>query len=291
MAWDNAVVTNAGLGLIAQYMSGQQLWLDYASGGTGTVNPASLMARTALSNQKQIFPIVGVREVENGKKLNIQIINIGLAAGYQMQQVGIWAHINTGPPVLFAILQDAAGIPVPSETDLPEFSMNFYAVIDVSNQGTWNLVVDPSSLVTMQTMQEEIENGIAVVLSVLAGMPITGFVSVYVNLPDPSGLPVGTTYTVMTDETHGDQTSLYEIVLQGGVNVWSYLGGLGQGQGVQEALDDLETLLNGHVTALNAHLAAVLPHVLIAGDGLPHKYGIKVIDNVVNIVWNEEVEE
>lgn len=160
MAWDNAVVTNAGIGLLQQVLEGKTLILDYAAGGSGTVNAASLITQTALKNKKQDFTIVGSTNVSNGKRINVQISNRGLTNSYPMQQLGIWAHVGTAGPVLFAILQDDAGAAIPAEASLPEFSMNFYAVVDFSNAASFKVVIDPATLVTLGAMTEYVDNAL-----------------------------------------------------------------------------------------------------------------------------------
>ena len=161
MAWNNAVVTNNGVSMLQQVLAGQTLTIDNAGGGSGTVLPATLMAQTALVSKKQIFAVVGATNVTNGKKLNILITNVGLTTGYTMQQVGIWAHVGTGPSTLFAILQDETGITISSETDLPDFALNFYAVIDFSNESSFALTVDTSALVSVGMMNASKDEAIS----------------------------------------------------------------------------------------------------------------------------------
>lgn len=146
MAWDDALVTNAGAKILQRSMNGETFYLDHAAGGTGTVQASALMAQVDLAAQKQIFPITKVSILPSGQKVSIQINSVGLTAGYQMQQIGIWAHVGTDAPVLFAILQDQAGIAIPSKTDMPDFTMTFYAVIAVSGNVKFNLTVDTSTL-------------------------------------------------------------------------------------------------------------------------------------------------
>ncbi|MBR3767517.1 MAG: hypothetical protein IKL10_04665 [Clostridia bacterium] len=156
MAWNNTAVTTAGNALLQRVLAGEQLYLDYAAGGSGTVDTASLMAQTTLINQQQVFNIVGLSKVANGQKVNIQILNAELKTGYIMQQIGIWAHIGAEEPLLFAILQDEKGIDIPSEYEVGDFALNFYAVIDFSNQSEFQITVDPSALVTHATLLEEL---------------------------------------------------------------------------------------------------------------------------------------
>lgn len=160
MAWNNSVVTNSGVALLQQVLAGGTLTIDGAAGGTGTVLPGVLMAQTSLKNQKQAFSVVGATNVTNGKKVNILVSNADLSTGYTMQQVGIWAHVGEGSSVLFAILQDDTGIAIPSESDIPDFALNFYAVVDFSNESDFALAVDPSALVSFGMLTEAVSDAI-----------------------------------------------------------------------------------------------------------------------------------
>lgn len=146
MAWSDALTTNAGTKLLQRAMAGEVFYLDHAAGGTGTVQASALMAQNDLVNKKQILPIVKRSLLPEGQKIGIQINSIGLVSGYKMQQLGIWAHVGNDTPVLFAILQDQTGIDIPSQTDIQDFTLTFYAVLAVSNQIQINLTVDPSTL-------------------------------------------------------------------------------------------------------------------------------------------------
>ncbi len=162
MAWDNAVVTNSGIDMLQRVLVGETLVIDGAAGGSGTVPAPMLMAQTALANQKQDFSVVGSSSVANGKKIAILIANAGLQSGYTLNQVGVWAHVGEGDSALFAILQDTVGIAIPSETDIRDFSMNFYAVIDFSNESDFSLTVDTSALVSVGMMDTAKDEAISI---------------------------------------------------------------------------------------------------------------------------------
>ena len=157
MAWDNAVVTNTGANLLGQTPVGGQMWLDGATGGTGTVPPAALMAQTALTDQRQTFHIVSISDVPGGKKkIGVQITSAGLSSGYIMRQLGIWMRAGDEAR-LYSILQDSTGIYIPSESELPDFSMIFYAIVSFSNKASLSITVDPSALVSHQVLSDVVE--------------------------------------------------------------------------------------------------------------------------------------
>jgi len=143
MNWDNAIVTNNGLKLLQQVLEGRQLWLDYAVGGAGTAPVESLPEMSSLLDQRQVFSIIHVADVNNGKQVAGLITNLELNTGYTMTQYGVWAHIDDEPPVLLAILQDDKGLEIPSRTDIPEFHFVFFTIIDFMNSAEWKYVIDP----------------------------------------------------------------------------------------------------------------------------------------------------
>ena len=49
--WNDAVVTNAGKELLAQWLGGGELVIDSAATGQGTVAASLLMAQTELGRQ------------------------------------------------------------------------------------------------------------------------------------------------------------------------------------------------------------------------------------------------
>ena len=151
MAWNNAVVTDGGIALLQRVLTGETLSISAAAGGTGTVPAEALRSQTALKDQKQIFDIVGVTNVSNGKKIQIQIQNVGLLSGYTMKQVGIWAAIGDGPSILFAILQDSTGVDIPSPDGVSEFLLNFYAVVDFSNEADFAITIDSAAFLSVVT--------------------------------------------------------------------------------------------------------------------------------------------
>lgn len=142
--WEHAVVTNAGFELLQRCLGGEQFYLDHAVGGTGQTDPAHLPELAALVNQVQQIPIVQQKAVYNGRQVGALITNLELNYGYQMTQYGIYAHIGNETPVLMAVLQDSAGLAIPSKTDIPEFHFIYYCVIDFIHASVWHYTIDPS---------------------------------------------------------------------------------------------------------------------------------------------------
>ena len=153
MAWEG-VITNAGKALFASWTEGTELNIDGttgATGGTGTVPSAALMAQTALVNQKQTLSIVSRKKVQDGILLQIQIT--APATGYLLNQIGVWARLDGGTRTLIAVFQEASnGVPIPSSSEMPDFIWSDYSLLQMSNTGTLNITIDPSAQVSQSTL-------------------------------------------------------------------------------------------------------------------------------------------
>jgi len=150
--YSDAVVTNAGDGVLQLYNGGAQLTIDGAVGGTGTVSTSALMAQTALVSQKQSLSIVSYTNVSNGIKLGIRITSYGVTTQYTLNQIGVKAHANNASAVLLALYQDGTGVTIPTYADKPDFAFTFNAIIAMSNTGTLSVTIDTSALVSLSAM-------------------------------------------------------------------------------------------------------------------------------------------
>jgi hypothetical protein len=152
--WDNTVVTAGGSQLLSQWVDGSVLNITGAVGGTGTVDAGVLKDQTALADQMQVLSIIGREDVPGGIKLSVQIT--APAVGYTLNQIGILGNINGGATTLIAIYQDATGEPIPASSTIPDYVYTFYATITMTNVGELTVTVDPSALVTSETMASAI---------------------------------------------------------------------------------------------------------------------------------------
>ena len=145
--WNNSVITNAGLELLEQSLSGDGIVISRAALGGGTVDVSALVEQTELtapltgstvviSSQK---PLSGA----SGKEIKLQIRNMGLSAAATFKQVGIFATCG-GVEVLFAISQDESGEEIPSAAEYPDFMEEFTSAVAISQ--TYGVTVNVSSL-------------------------------------------------------------------------------------------------------------------------------------------------
>lgn len=151
--WENTVITNAGIELLKNALSGETITVTAIKSGAGKVDVSALKSQTAVSSIKQSGTVQGVTKTNETIKIGVLFSNAGLSAGYSMTQLGIYAKGSTGSEVLFAISQSTTGKEVPAESAMPSWSLvhNFY--IKLNNDVKMTATVDPEGYVTFETMQ------------------------------------------------------------------------------------------------------------------------------------------
>lgn len=151
--WENTVITNAGIELLKNALSGGTITVTAIKSGAGKVDVSALKSQTAVSSIKQSGTVQGVTKTNETIKIGVLFLNAGLSAGYSMTQLGIYAKGSTGSEVLFAISQSTTGKEVPAESAMPSWSLvhNFY--IKLNNDVKMTATVDPEGYVTFETMQ------------------------------------------------------------------------------------------------------------------------------------------
>ena len=151
--WENTVITNAGIELLKNALSGGTITVTAIKSGAGKVDVSALKSQTAVSSSKQSGTVQGVTKTNETIKIGVLFSNAGLSAGYSMTQLGIYAKGSTGSEVLFAISQSTTGKEVPAESAMPSWSLvhNFY--IKLNNDVKMTATVDPEGYVTFETMQ------------------------------------------------------------------------------------------------------------------------------------------
>ena len=150
--WDNAAITTAGAALIAQAVGENTITISAAAAGTGTAT--DLQSLTSLSNQKHSMSIVGVEKSENNIKIQLQLTSIGNTQAYTLNQIGVWGSMG-GQAALLAVYQNADGILIPTESDMPDFVFTFYANITIDNQTNITVSLDTSALVSSADLENK----------------------------------------------------------------------------------------------------------------------------------------
>ena len=145
MSWNTSVVTNAGVGLLNESLAGHTLTIERAVGGAGTLEEEALKAAADVADPKQTFHLLGIEDVENGKRVGVQITNQGVAESYILHQIGVKARLEFQEPeeaALLFVLQDGRGVEIPSEAENPDFLFEIYGILTISNNANIEVHVD-----------------------------------------------------------------------------------------------------------------------------------------------------
>ncbi len=152
----SGVVTNVGATLLNRWASEEKaLIVARASCGTGTVS--ELKTQTSVANEVHDVSIASKRVVIGGTKFKIQIVPATTAL--VVKQVGLWAKLEgDSNNILLALFQDTDGINVPSQTDMPDYVYNFFALVSMSNTGTMVVNVDTDAVVNESELFSDIRS-------------------------------------------------------------------------------------------------------------------------------------
>lgn len=171
--WANAVLTDQGRALLAKLTQGNTLDITRAVTGAGFVTPGLISKQTEVTTPKQTLTLKPVSYPEVGKcKFPVALTNKGVAAGYKVTQVGVFASDPDDGEILFLIVQSTdadSGTLVPNETEMPGFSAEWTFYFQYGQADGVNVTVDPSYTVSQVEMAEYVTTY------------VTTYVSEYVN--------------------------------------------------------------------------------------------------------------
>ena len=152
----NTVITDKGVDLIKDTLTGDNIEITSIKAGAGKIASENLKNATDLSDKKQSGMIQSVTSTEDGLiKINVLFTNVGIKTTYKMTQIGVYVKDKSNNEILFLIAQDD-GKEVPSETSTPwALVHNFY--IKMSNDVNIVANINQDGYVTFETMQKEID--------------------------------------------------------------------------------------------------------------------------------------
>lgn len=158
--WQTGVITNAGISLLGEVIAGGEITITRAALGGGIVDSSALMAQTALTLPLSVSPVIASKKLveEKGIDIRLQIRNNALTEDKVMKQVGLFARLNSGDEVLFAIMQDDTGEEIPSETSYPDFMLEFTAAIAMSNTDNITVSVSGGAVITKDALDQALSD-------------------------------------------------------------------------------------------------------------------------------------
>lgn len=147
--WENTVITDAGINLIAGLMAGGTIEISSVKSGAGSVATNALKEQTVVSQVKQTAVIQGIEKIDNYIQLSVLFTNQGLATSYGMKQVGIFVG-SEGKEILFALSQTETAKEIPSEIVSPAYSLVQKFRFQFKNDISMTAKIDPAGLCSME---------------------------------------------------------------------------------------------------------------------------------------------
>ena len=156
MAWNEAVVTNDGLELLARCVMGGSIEITSAAGGECVSPSVALMAIKDIDAPRHELNVAKIERIKNGVTVNVRVQNNGSAEGYCLRQIGIFARLSESgeEPILLAVIQDQNGEEVPTEEENPEYLLEYDFVIPLSNAENIAVSVTPGTFATLDDFSE-----------------------------------------------------------------------------------------------------------------------------------------
>lgn len=167
--WENAVITNKGMELQAKLMLGGTVNLTSVKVGAGSVPVVNLKIQTAVSDIKQTATVQTLRTEEYTAIVPVLLTNQGVTEEYYLRQVGFYATDPDEGEILYAIAQNTEPKLIPTDADMPGFSLvwNFY--FNLSNEVNMTATITPAGMATMGDLAVKKGNGIGTIVGVESG--------------------------------------------------------------------------------------------------------------------------
>ena len=198
--WQNAVITNKGLALLAKLVSGTTLTITKAMTGSGYVTPGLLPQQTGVTSPQQTLLFRSITYQETGQVcVPAYLTNDDLETGYTATQVGFYAQDPDEGEILYFIAQatSGTGIVVPSETEMPGYNAEWDFYFAYGQADEVSVTVDPSNTINANEAQQMIDDAIdAISPAWTAADTVNTYKRIYID-PDGSDDNAGTSTAPM----------------------------------------------------------------------------------------------
>lgn len=158
MAW-KALITKEGLKLLEGMLGGGKLTITRAVVGSAVTPIEELADLTDISDvipahiQVLIRPKSESEGERNGRTVEVQIFNLGVTEISVIRQIGLFAITNeSDEATLLAVYQNEFGEEIPPYKDFPNFTLKFFAGLDVSVTENITVLVDHDAFITQDDL-------------------------------------------------------------------------------------------------------------------------------------------
>ena len=136
------VLTNEGKKLLGKVLAGEKLTFTRVCVGDGDVPEENIKDLTDLASYKLTLPITTIQDLGNGTvKIRSTITNRGLATGFFIRELGLYAKGEEGTEVLYAYTKSTDADFFPAET-AQYLLEEIFEIITVIDQGEININID-----------------------------------------------------------------------------------------------------------------------------------------------------
>lgn len=167
--YNPAVITNAGLAMVAQASSGGGTILFPAAKTSSWDIPESA-ALAALTDLQEIRQTVspGDAAVTNGSQIHVGALFSNANTGeevtepYLIQSIGLWAQIGEGPEILFAVWTSVEPDQMPAYNSVSPSSFYYDMCIPITRTENLSVSVNPAgtaSSADLEALRQEVETG------------------------------------------------------------------------------------------------------------------------------------
>ncbi|HWR07740.1 hypothetical protein [Sporomusa sp.] len=158
--WSGGILTVRGQALQAKVDAGHALTLTKMKIGSGVL-PAgqNLQDLTDLVSPEKNISISGIAAKDNITTITGVITNGGLAIGFHVRELGIFAQDPDVGEILYSVTADSAPDYLPAEGGSVAVSQEFNYHIAVSNAAQVSAVLSTSGLVTVGMLQQHTHDG------------------------------------------------------------------------------------------------------------------------------------
>ena len=158
--WSGLILTQQGRQLQAKVEAGTKLVITKLKLGSGVLPEGKQMEELRdLVTPKQNVGIATIEAQNDGTcKLSATISNTGLAAGYYVRELGVFATDPDKGEILYLVANDSAPDYLPAEGGATVVSQEFAVYVSASNTDNVVAQIDAGALATMGYVQLSIKN-------------------------------------------------------------------------------------------------------------------------------------
>ena len=151
MAQWKKVLTDRGRALDASSV-GKIFSFTGAACSDGSVAMDVLHEQTALSGKSNPLSITAISSEGAARKLRLQLKNDALTARFQLRQIGVFAQVADGAPILYQIMQRDEPETIPAALDSPNYVADYLVNTTVENAAQVTAIIDSAAYLTRGEM-------------------------------------------------------------------------------------------------------------------------------------------